>query len=289
MAAANVRAWTRGRAVRRHRHHGGRLRHDAEGLRPSPGRRCRTPPTPPSRTRDILEFIGEVGLPPVTRPGKLSVAYHAPCSLQHGQGIKAGPAALLAAGRVRGAADRRGPPLLRLGRGLQHPAAGAGRAASRPQGGQYRAHRRGGGGGRQCRLHRPDRAGGGQPVIHPVELLDWATGGPKPAGALAPRSARRRPERSFAGDRRLRAAGPAERTPRGHEADPSVGAVAARPRRAAQGGAETGEEVLERLVRSRKVGFELSISHGALLYPKTAATPLKRHSRRCKKLVNSGR
>jgi hypothetical protein len=40
--------------------------------------------------------------------------------------------------------------------------------------------------------------------------------------------------------------------------------------------------VLERLVRSRQVGFELSISHGALIYPKLRrnATPSG------KKLVN---
>ncbi|MBS0361464.1 MAG: glycolate oxidase subunit GlcF, partial [Proteobacteria bacterium] len=49
-----------------------------------------------ARARDVLELVAEAGLPPVTRPGKLSVAYHAPCSLQHGQGIRTQPATLLA-------------------------------------------------------------------------------------------------------------------------------------------------------------------------------------------------
>ena len=34
--------------------------------------------------RDILEFIGEIGLPPVVHATGLRVAYHAACSLQHG-------------------------------------------------------------------------------------------------------------------------------------------------------------------------------------------------------------
>jgi glycolate oxidase iron-sulfur subunit len=131
--------------------------------------------------RDVLEFIGEVGLPPVTRPGALSVAYHAPCSLQHGQQIKAGPAALLAeagfevrqvpeghlccgsagvynilqpelAGRLR---DRKAANIARTG--AQVVAAG----------------------NVGCIAQIAPAVGA--PVIHPVELLDWATGGPRPA------------------------------------------------------------------------------------------------------------
>ena len=40
------------------------------------------------RTRDVLEFLAEVGLPPPLDPTPLSVAYHAPCSLQHGLKLK---------------------------------------------------------------------------------------------------------------------------------------------------------------------------------------------------------
>ena len=46
--------------------------------------------------RDVTEFLDSHGLPPVTRPQGLRVAYHAACSLQHGQRIVAAPKELLA-------------------------------------------------------------------------------------------------------------------------------------------------------------------------------------------------
>ena len=47
-------------------------------------------------TRDIGEFMDEVGLdPPETAPPRLRVAWHAPCSLQHGQKIVQAPKTLL--------------------------------------------------------------------------------------------------------------------------------------------------------------------------------------------------
>ncbi|HEX3363527.1 glycolate oxidase subunit GlcF [Phenylobacterium sp.] len=137
------------------------------------------------KARDILEFIGEVGLPPVTRPGKLSVAYHAPCSLQHGQGIKAGPAELLAkAGyEVRPIAEGHlccgsagvynilQPELagrLRTRKAVNIQKTGAAVVAAGNVG---------------CVAQIAPAVS--LPVIHPVELLDWATGGPRPA-ALPP-------------------------------------------------------------------------------------------------------
>ena len=48
-----------------------------------------------ARTRDVAELVAELGLPPVRRPGGLVVAYHAACSLQHGQRILAAPRELL--------------------------------------------------------------------------------------------------------------------------------------------------------------------------------------------------
>jgi glycolate oxidase iron-sulfur subunit len=139
-----------------------------------------------SKARDILEFIGEVGLPPVTRPGKLAVAYHAPCSLQHGQRIKAGPAALLAeAGyEVREIAEGRlccgsagvynilQPELamrLRTRKAVNISKTGAAVVAAGNVG---------------CIAQLAPAVD--MPVVHPVELLDWATGGPKPP-ALAGR------------------------------------------------------------------------------------------------------
>lgn len=135
-----------------------------------------------ARARDILEFIGEVGLPPVTRAGQLSVAYHAPCSLQHGQKIKAGPAALLAQAGFEVRAIAEGhlccgsagvynilQPAL-AGRLRERKAANIART-----GAQVVAA---GNVGCIAQLEPVVSA----PVIHPVELLDWATGGPKPAG-----------------------------------------------------------------------------------------------------------
>ena len=60
------------------------------------------------KARDILEFLGEVGLPPVVTPAaRIAVAYHAPCSLQHGQKVRPGPRRLLAEAGFEVAPDRR--------------------------------------------------------------------------------------------------------------------------------------------------------------------------------------
>ena len=116
-------------------------------------------------------------------PRPLAVAYHAACSLQHGQKIVDAPKALLRRAGFDVRVDPRSAPLLRLGRDLQHPAAGDRRGSARPQGRQHRArqarrHRR-----RQHRLPDPDRLGDRTPVVHTVELLDWASGGPAAGGA----------------------------------------------------------------------------------------------------------
>ncbi|HEY3951237.1 glycolate oxidase subunit GlcF [Phenylobacterium sp.] len=139
--------------------------------------------------RDVLELVAEAGLPPVTRPGRLSVAYHAPCSLQHGQGIRAEPAALLAqAGyEVRPIAEGH----LCCGSAgvyniLQPQLAGRLRArkaiAMQKTGAVIVAA-----GNVGCIAQM--RGAVPMPVVHPVELLDWATGGPMPptlVGALGP-------------------------------------------------------------------------------------------------------
>ena len=179
-AAANVRAWSQagpfdaiittaagcGTTMKAYGH---RLDGDADAARAA------------SLTRDVLEFIGEVGLPPVTRPGKLSVAYHAPCSLQHGQKIKAGPAALLAqAGfEVRGIAEGH----LCCGSAgvynILQPAL-ATRLRDRKAANIERTGAEVVAAGNVGCIAQI-APGVAAPVIHPVELLDWATGGPKPA------------------------------------------------------------------------------------------------------------
>jgi glycolate oxidase iron-sulfur subunit len=181
LAAANVRAWTRaglfdaivttaagcGTTLKAY---GQRLSGDADAAQAA------------GRTRDILEFIGEVGLPPVTRPGGISVAYHAPCSLQHGQGIKAGPAELLAqAGyEVRPIAEGH----------LCCGSAGVYNILQPKLAGRLQARKA----ANIVRTGAAVVAAGNvgciaqiapvvsMPVVHPVELLDWATGGPKPPG-----------------------------------------------------------------------------------------------------------
>ena len=134
--------------------------------------------------RDILEFIAEAGLPEPVKVPPLTVAYHAACSLQHGQQIKTIPPRLLAEAGfdVRLVAEGHlccgsagvynilQPELatrLRDRKAANVNATGAAVVAA-------------GNVGCMAQLGPVLDA----PVVHPVELLDWATGGPKPA-ALA--------------------------------------------------------------------------------------------------------
>lgn len=138
-----------------------------------------------SRSRDVLEFIAEVGLPPTTRTPGLVVAYHAPCSLQHGQKIKAAPKALL----MKAGFDVREPVEAHLCCG----SAGVYNILQPELATRLRDRKAG-----NLRRTGADVVAAGNvgciaqmapalaaPVIHPVELLDWATGGPKPAGLEA--------------------------------------------------------------------------------------------------------
>ena len=135
--------------------------------------------------RDILEFIAEVGLPPVTKPQRLTVAYHAACSLQHGQQIKAAPPRLLAeAGfEVRlvpeghlccGSAGVYNILQPELATRLRDRKAGniASTGAAVVAAGNV---------GCMAQLAPALDA----PIVHPVELLDWVTGGPKPTALTA--------------------------------------------------------------------------------------------------------
>ena len=131
---------------------------------------------------------------PPKRWSSLRVAYHSACSMQHGQRIVDEPRKLL---RNAGFTVRRGPggtSVLRLGRHLQHPAAGR---SPRDLRDRKVAN---------IKSVRPDvvatgnigcitQLAGGMdiPIAHTVELLDWAYGGPVPRGleALATPRARR--------------------------------------------------------------------------------------------------
>jgi glycolate oxidase iron-sulfur subunit len=132
--------------------------------------------------RDVSEVLVKLGLPQGAAKG-IRVAYHAACSLQHGQQIKTAPKDLLK----------------RVGFEVVEPADShlcCGSAGTynllQPVISQQLKDRK----IQTLEARKPDviaagnigcmmqiGSGTGVPVVHTVELLDWATGGPRP-GAL---------------------------------------------------------------------------------------------------------
>ncbi len=130
--------------------------------------------------KDITEYLSSFGYAPTREKPDLTVAYHAACSLQHGQRVTADPKSLLA----------------RAGFRVVEPAeshiccgsAGTYNLLQPEIAGQLRARKLG-----NIKATRPDLvaagnigcltqlAGDGLPVVHTIELLDWMAGGPKPA------------------------------------------------------------------------------------------------------------
>jgi len=148
-----------------------------------------------SLARDVSEVLDSTGLPGPGRGQDIIVAYHPACSMQHGQKITAQPPRLLSdAGftlRVPAEAhlccgsagtynifqpyiagqlgDRKTAQLERLGADVIAT------------------------GNIGCAMQIGQRTG--TPIVHTVELLDWATGGPAPASlANHPRFINERPE-----------------------------------------------------------------------------------------------
>ncbi len=138
--------------------------------------------------KDVTEYLAELDLPePAIAPG-LSVAYHSACSMQHGQKITRQPKALLkAAGFLVSE-----PPEGHLCCGsagtynIMQPEI-ANRLLKRKVG--------------NIESTRPDVVATGNigcitqiaggtaiPVLHTVELLDWAYGGARPGGVPAPKT-----------------------------------------------------------------------------------------------------
>ncbi len=135
--------------------------------------------------RDVSEFMAELGLKkPAAKTGQ-TVAYHAACSLQHGQGVRRAPVDLLSAAgfKVRepaeahlccGSAGTYNILQSKLAEGLllrkvEH--------LNRLEPEIIATGNIG------CLVQLS--AAAAAPVVHTVELLDWATGGPKPK-ALGP-------------------------------------------------------------------------------------------------------
>ena len=128
---------------------------------------------------DVSEVLTRLDLPEGADQG-LTVAYHAACSLQHGQKIKTHPKALLkrAGFKVVEPADSH----------LCCGSAGTYNLMQPEISGQLKARKI-----RTLEAKAPDLIAAGNigcmmqigsgtalPVVHTVELLDWATGGPKP-------------------------------------------------------------------------------------------------------------
>jgi glycolate oxidase iron-sulfur subunit len=133
-----------------------------------------------SLTRDVSEVLAELGLDHPTVATGLTVAYHSACSLQHGQKIELAPKSLLAAA---GFVVRDVPE--------GHLCCGSAGTYNllQPTLAQTLRDRKLG----NIAATQPDVVAAGNvgcitqlaggtkiPVVHTVELLDWATGGPKP-------------------------------------------------------------------------------------------------------------
>ncbi|MCE8507063.1 glycolate oxidase subunit GlcF [Ruegeria pomeroyi] len=134
---------------------------------------------------DISELLMRLDLPEGTDKG-LTVAYHAACSLQHGQKIKTYPKDLLkrAGFKVVEPADSH----------LCCGSAGTYNLMQPEISGKLKARKI-----RTLEAKKPDLIAAGNigclmqigsgtelPIMHTVELLDWATGGPQPPAMTAP-------------------------------------------------------------------------------------------------------
>ena len=133
---------------------------------------------------DISEFLVRLGYAPSRPPPGLTVAYHAACSLQHGQQVTGEPKTLL---RQAGfAVVEPAEPHLCCG------SAGTYNLLQPEIAGRLRERKLG-----HLRATRPDLiaagnigcitqlSGGGLPVLHTIELLDWMAGGPEPAAVTS--------------------------------------------------------------------------------------------------------
>ncbi|MBV9734724.1 MAG: glycolate oxidase subunit GlcF [Acidisphaera sp.] len=134
--------------------------------------------------KDISEFLLHIGYAPTREPPNLTVAHHAACSLQHGQRVTTQPRDLLK--KAGFSVVEPAEPHLCCGSAgtyniLQPDLAAALRARKLAN----------------LEAQKPDLiaagnigcitqlAGGGIPILHTIELLDWMAGGPRPAALRA--------------------------------------------------------------------------------------------------------
>ncbi len=131
--------------------------------------------------RDVSEVIGELDLAPTGEVASLTVAYHSACSLQHGQKIHEAPRDLLRAAGfdVRDVAEGH----LCCGSAGTYNLLQPDLAARLLERKAANIRRIGADVVAAGNIGCMTQIGGALdiPVVHTVELLDWATGGPKPA------------------------------------------------------------------------------------------------------------
>lgn len=130
--------------------------------------------------RDVTEVMAELGLSGATHAPSLRVAYHAACSLQHGQQIRAAPKDLLRAAGFE-VTEPRDAHLCCGSAGtynLLQPAIADQLKARKVATLETTAPQVICAGNIGCMMQIG--SGTGVPVVHTVELLDWATGGPRP-------------------------------------------------------------------------------------------------------------
>ncbi|MBO6521170.1 MAG: glycolate oxidase subunit GlcF [Rhodospirillales bacterium] len=138
------------------------------------------------KTRDISEVLKTLGLGDLTADARPKVAYHSACSMQHGQKLKSEPVELLrdAGFEVVEPAESH----LCCGSAgtynIMQPdwaaELGARKAANIQKLGANCVAT--GNIGCLTQISSAMQGAGAPPVLHTVELLDWATGGPRPAG-----------------------------------------------------------------------------------------------------------
>ena len=146
---------------------------------------------------DVTELIARIGLPKIApvptsasdAPRGLRVTYHAACSLQHGQRVTDAPKALLAQAGFAVATPADGH--LCCGSAgtynLMQPELSQALKARKLDTLRATAPQVIAAGNIGCMMQLA--GGAGVPVVHTVELLDWATGGPKPAKIAAAEAA----------------------------------------------------------------------------------------------------
>jgi glycolate oxidase iron-sulfur subunit len=133
-----------------------------------------------AKTKDITEFLHALKLDPVTPSGRLRVAYHSACSMQHGQKIKLEPKALL---------QKAGFEVVDIPEG--HLCCGSAGTYNilQPELARKLRNRK----VANIEMVAPDIVATGNigcivqigqaarvPVVHTIELLDWAYGGKEP-------------------------------------------------------------------------------------------------------------